>query len=136
MNLSKKQREVVRGMYGRCCAYCGNALNERWHADHLVAVQRISIRRKGTYVATGAMHRPEHDHISNMVPACVPCNIDKSDLPLEVWRKRIEGLPGVLTRNSTAYKHASRFKMVEVIRPSIQFHFETYRSPRRVIRST
>lgn len=53
-DLARKDREAMDAHFEGRCAYCGNDLGERWHADHLVS--------GGT------------NHISNRVPACARCN--------------------------------------------------------------
>ena len=68
MALTKKQRAELRMRFGGRCAYCGCELGDKWHADHVEAVRRN--------ISNGcAMDRPENDTVSNMVPACIPCNL-------------------------------------------------------------
>lgn len=78
MKLTKAQRATLREMFGGHCAYCGCELGSRWHADHVEAVERKSIHIPGKgFVTTGELWKPENDHIGNLMPSCVPCNIDK-----------------------------------------------------------
>lgn len=65
MALTKKQRAELRMKFGGRCAYCGCELGEKWHADHVKPVIRFD----------GNMLHQERDDISNMVPACHPCNL-------------------------------------------------------------
>lgn len=67
MALTKKQRAELRMKFGGRCAYCGCELGEKWHADHVKPVIRFD----------GNMLHQERDDISNMVPACHPCNLHK-----------------------------------------------------------
>lgn len=94
--LSKKeQRQILKMKYGGRCAYCGEELGDRWHADHIKPVLRKS---KVVYDESGkiarnddgswkykvvGMHKPEHDILDNMNPACVQCNLYKSCMGLE-----------------------------------------------------
>lgn len=127
MRLTKAQRATVREKFGGRCAYCGQPLGERWHADHLEAVQRKleHVRGKG-FVTTGEFHRPENDHIANRMPACAPCNIDKHAMSLENWREKLANTLGVLRRNDPTYRHALRFGMIEEKPAPIVFYFERY----------
>lgn len=127
LKLSKSQREQVRLKYNGHCSYCGNLLQEKWHADHLVAVQREGRWERGVYVQTGKLSRPQHDHLANMMPACVPCNIDKSDASLDAWRKRLERSAETLRTNYSTYRHALRFKLIAEAAPRVVFHFEQRR---------
>lgn len=125
MNLTKKQREQLRQMFGGLCAYCGHPLGDRWHADHVEPIERKLqyVRSKG-FVATGELHRPQNDQIGNLMPACPPCNIDKHALSLDNWRAKLQGAAGVLARNYPTYRHAIRFGLVQETGSAITFHFE------------
>jgi hypothetical protein len=88
-DITKEDRRVMQEFFAETCAYCGNPLSARWHADHLLSVDGGGF-----------------NHISNRVPACPRCNEDekrdrdwmeflkfkcgKDDALLEGRRKRIE----------------------------------------------
>ena len=61
MRLNKKQREELKQKYDGHCAYCGELLGDKWHADHLVAVVRD--------LTTGKPEKPENDTYENLMPA-------------------------------------------------------------------
>lgn len=134
MALSKKKREALKMKYGGHCSYCGILLGSRWHADHLESVGRISHYHPslGKHIATGKMDRPENDHEANLMPACIPCNIDKGAMSLEHWRRSLEHKPEVLLRDYATYKHAHRFGLVAQIKVKVVFHFEAYQPRRRL----
>jgi len=74
--------------FDRQCAYCGNPLTDRWHADHLVSVD------------SGGFN-----HISNRVPACPRCNEhEKRD---EQWLRFLESKCG----GDTALLKARRMRI-------------------------
>lgn len=127
MKLTKAQREYVKNKYGGRCAYCGSELQNRWHADHLEPVERKLkyIPGKGV-VCTGEMHNPKADSIENMMPSCPSCNIDKHSLPLESWRRQVQDSCNILTRNTTTYRRARRFGLVEETGVQIEFYFEKF----------
>lgn len=127
MKLNAAQRNALHGMFGGLCAYCGQPLGKRWHADHVEPVQRIGKFNadRTAVVYSGEMGRPERDTIANLMPACMPCNIYKHDHSLESFRRALENLPGALERNHSAWRNAARFGMVAVVKPKVVFYFET-----------
>lgn len=122
MKLSKAQRATLRTMFDGRCAYCGAELGERWHADHLEPVLR------GYAPSTpdnphGVFHS-DRDVIGNMMPACAPCNLDKTAYTLEQWRAKLAGSAASLLRYSSTYRHALRFGLVANTAAPVVFHFE------------
>lgn len=125
MRLSKADRDEIRMKFGGCCAYCGEPLGDRWHADHHEAVVRDLKWESGKgFRPTGALLRPQHDTLANLFPSCAPCNIDKGPNSLEWWREKLQGACGVLTRNNPTYRHALRFGLVRETGTAVVFHFE------------
>ena len=47
MNLTKLQRAELKQKFGGHCAYCGELLGDKWHADHIEAVKRDLIHVGG-----------------------------------------------------------------------------------------
>lgn len=133
MKLTKQQRQTLRGMFGGLCAYCGTPLSDRWHADHVERVERKMARVDGRWTCTQEVHRPERDNINNMMPACPPCNIDKHDLTLEDWRRKLQDACNVLARNQSTYRHAIRFGLVKETGAQIVFHFERVAQPAQAV---
>ena len=125
MRLTKELREELKEKYGGVCAYCGSPLGERWHADHFEPVRRESEYVKGVGpVKTPNMAFPERDYLKNLMPACQPCNIDKSVYPLEEWRAKLQRACEVLRNNNATYRHALRFGLVTEEEAKVVFHFE------------
>ncbi|ANN70882.1 HNH endonuclease [Bordetella bronchialis] len=127
MRLTKQQREELRGRFGGRCAYCGEPLGDKWHADHLEAVFRdtlMEVRNKRLLFRSGAPTRLDLDNIANLMPACPPCNIDKSTYKLEDWRAKLSRSCAVLMRNQPTYRHAVRFGLVAETGATVQFYFE------------
>lgn len=117
MKLTKQQREELRLKYNGRCAYCGDHLPDRWHADHLKPIVRDWVN--------GGCERPENNTLQNLNPACPPCNIVKSSMPLESFRRVIGGFVKSLNRDSTQYKFAKRYGLIQEVEKDIRFYFET-----------
>lgn len=123
--LTTKERALLRTKFEGCCAYCGQELPARWHADHFKPILRHSVWRKGKgFVPTGKLSYPEHDILDNYMPSCAPCNLDKGSSLLEQWRERLSNVLDVLTRNYPTYGHAKRFGLIQETPHPIVFHFE------------
>jgi 5-methylcytosine-specific restriction endonuclease McrA len=125
--LTKAEREQVRQMFDGRCAYCGELLSDRWHADHFAPVRRdvkIVETNRGYRWRSGPPTRPELDVIDNFMPSCAPCNIDKHAMDLEEWRKKLSRTLDVLNRNYPTYRHARRFGLVAETSAPIVFYFE------------
>lgn len=75
-------------------------------------------------VVTGIFLHPERDYDKNKVPACASCNINKHSMSLESWRKIIEGYIVSLNRDSTQYKIAKRYGLIEEKSIKVKFWFE------------
>ncbi|NWO10180.1 HNH endonuclease [Chromohalobacter salexigens] len=127
--LTKTERGQLREKFGGRCAYCGEELGKRWHADHVEPVRRrheLYRDASGQYQAKliGADFAENHV-LENMMPACAPCNISKSTYSLEQWRKVLVGYVGALHRNAPTYRMAKKHGLIEeTIRPVV-FYFET-----------
>lgn len=129
MRLTKKQREALHGKYAGRCAYCGQPLGARWHADHVEPVIRRSVFVRGQgLVPSGELDWPARDTLENFNPACAPCNLYKGTLSLEEWRRGIQHLNDLLLRDSGPFRHALRFGLVQEARKPVEFHFETRQS--------
>jgi len=145
VKLSKPEREQLRMMFGGFCAYCGVLLPERgWHADHVEAVVRCY--RYGEMVTSSIgdvtyqsfqsygggkkkinrLDNPTGERKDNLWPCCRACNINKSSMPLEVWREFLMDGPESLAAYNGRFKHMLRFKVVLVNIEPLQFWFEKF----------
>lgn len=117
MKLNTLQRAELKQMFDGHCAYCGELLGEKWHADHLNAVVRD--------IQTGKPSKPENDVIENLVPACTACNHNKRSMSLEAWRDLLAHYRDVqIIRDCPQARHLMRFGLIEFIQKPIVFHFE------------
>ena len=120
MRLTKAQRTSLREKFSGRCAYCGNPLGDKWHADHVEPV----VRNDWLKVPRGPDY-PERDTLANMNPACPPCNIDKHSLSLESWRQMIQRSNEVLQRDVSTFRRAVRYGLIELHGKPVVFYFET-----------
>jgi 5-methylcytosine-specific restriction endonuclease McrA len=137
MALSKAQRKQVWDKSGGVCWYCGNKLPEKgWHADHVDAVYRLPT--KASYASAwgvvpesiqklldnGGMEKPENNKISNIVPACAPCNLFKSVFTVEQFRNEISFQVDRARKTSVNFRTAERFGLIECRPIKVVFWFE------------
>lgn len=133
MKLTKKQRAELRMMFGGRCAYCGCELAEKgWHADHIEAVHRISeIDQKAKSAGkfrlrySGEMNLPDNDNVENQRPACAQCNINKSTLDVESFRKFIATRNAAIMK-TPAGKLSMKYGMCQLTDKPVVFWFEQY----------
>jgi hypothetical protein len=120
--LTKAQRASLHAMFDGRCAYCGSLLGDRWHADHLEPVLR-GYAEPCAENPQGILHTGR-DVVENLMPACAPCNLDKTSFTLEQWRKKLAGSIASLQRYSSTWRHALRFGLVAPSATAVVFYFE------------
>lgn len=116
MKLTKQQRQTLRNKFDGRCAYCGDLLEDRWHADHIEPIVRNWWN--------GTCEHPELNTLDNFNPSCPSCNIVKSSMSLDSFRKIIGGFITSLNRDSTQYKFAKRYGLLEEKEIEVKFWFE------------
>lgn len=95
----------------------GNMPPGKWYMEY----ERVNDK----YVFDKMMN-PENDTIENSLPACLSCNITKSNYNIDEFRKWIEQTVEAMNKaRYNNYKFAKRFGQVhETIKPVV-FYFET-----------
>ena len=119
MKLTKAQREQLKNKFGGHCAYCGDQLGDKWHADHLAPIYRGHDEDK----------RYEHrgnDEIENLMPACVSCNLSKSVWSLEMWRDELKAKVERLHKYEKNFRLVVAFAQVEITDKPVLFFFEKW----------
>jgi hypothetical protein len=124
LRLTKAQRAALREKFGGVCAYCGQPLGDRWHADHFEPVERKLTMRGGRLVSTGELYRPENDRLDNFMPACAPCNLSKHAMSLEGWRGWLAGHLKSLNEYHPIYRLVKAYGLVVETGKPVTFHFE------------
>lgn len=148
--MNKKNRQIIFDKYGGKCAYCGCELQKGWHVDHADPVHRIKKYvggdfvtkdtglpvttediENGNYTKTERVLKPagmmngHNDCLENMMPSCPSCNHYKHSADIETFRMILTNTIRGLNNNSTQYKFAKRYGLIqETIKP-VQFYFET-----------
>ena len=131
----KKDRELIFNKYKGRCAYCGEELQKGWHVDELLPVVRLWKYKKdengeyemdkyGCNIKVNYMEYPERLTIDNQMPSCPSCNINKHSLSLEGFRNLIQNFTTSLNRDSTQYKIAKRYGLIEETQKRVIFYFE------------
>ncbi len=123
MKLTKNARAALRMKFGGLCAYCGNPLGDRWHADHVEPLLRQDWLKKQYGLERGPDF-PERDTLANLMPSCVPCNLYKLNRSLEDFRRELSAMVDVLERSQSTFRHAMRFGLLAKTPRPIVFHFE------------
>lgn len=116
------ERLVVFNKTGGMCAYCGCQLSLDsfgFHIDHIKPKRRYD----------GEFHTFKHlekgtDDVDNLLPCCQSCNSTKSDLTIDEFRQKVQGRIDVLNRNSSEYRTAKRFGLINENQTRVVFYFE------------
>lgn len=108
-------RTSVYEKSGGKCWYCGEELNKGWHVDHFLPLKRNPDK---------TVKNPENDNFDNLVPACPSCNIMKSDMGIESFRRLISNFVTRLNRDVTVYRHAKKYGLIKEFREEVVFWFE------------
>lgn len=133
----KNNRELIYKKFGGKCAYCGDKLKKGWHVDELLPVKRgwkykkdymgnIMTDALGMNIKETYMEYPERFVYENQMPSCPSCNINKHSMSLEDFRSLIAGFIKSLNRDSTQYKVAKRYGLIEETDIDVTFYFETF----------
>lgn len=122
--MKNRDRELIYNKYEGKCAYCGTKLQKGWHVDELMPCRRNYKMEGERWIHDGTYEHPERLTIDNQMPSCPSCNINKHSGNLEQFRQLIEGLITSLNRDSTQYKIAKRYGLVEEKPKAVVFFFE------------
>lgn len=142
MTISKEERERIRMMFGGRCSYCGIELPAKgWQMDHVEPVVRCyqygewltdedgkrSYRYYGnSKTRLARLDHPDADRKDNLWPCCRSCNINKSSMRLEQWRKFLAEGPESLASYNGRFRHLLRFGIVTINPAPFLFWFEKY----------
>jgi len=133
--MNAKTRLLIFNKYNGRCAYCGELLQKGWHVDELLPVKRgwkwkrdennlIFYDENDNKIKEHYMEFPERLNFANQMPSCPSCNINKHSMSLEGFRNLISGFINSLNRDSTQYKIAKRYGLIQETTKPIVFYFE------------
>lgn len=112
--MTKSEREQIRNMFGGCCAYCGKTLGPSFHVDHVEPLRR------------GYQGQKERESTSKLFPTCRRCNLRKSMLTLEQFRREISKQVERLRGDSAGFRLAEDFSLVTENVLQVTFYFERF----------
>jgi 5-methylcytosine-specific restriction endonuclease McrA len=123
---SKRQREDLRRKFDGKCAYCGNPLGSKMHADHLKPIIRIDrdCWNNPLPKEDRRLLKPDRNTLSNMMPACAPCNLHKGRYSLDEWRDIIERSADIIRRQTSTFRAGERFGIIVSNEAPVIFYFE------------
>jgi len=123
-DISKEKRKIVFDKYNSKCAYCGKSIElNKFHVDHIEPIFRGST--KDELLKYGIIKGT--NHIDNLNPACISCNISKSTFTLEEWRNQLKLKIYRIRKESTNFKLLESFGLIKVLDSDIIFYFEKER---------
>ena len=122
---SKRQKDELRARFSGRCGYCGQIM-DKMHADHIEPVIRITTDPWGRPLPADQcrMIAPERNVVSNMMPACGPCNISKGGHSVEGWRDLLNRSAEIVAREKSIFRAGVRFGLISVNPGPVVFHFE------------
>lgn len=122
---NKRQKDALRQKFGGRCAYCGCELRAM-HADHLEPVVRLHTDPWGRPLphAEKKLMKPERNVVSNMMPACGPCNLHKGGYSLDGWRDIIQRSAEIVRKQTSTFRAGERLGVISVSDTPVVFYFE------------
>jgi 5-methylcytosine-specific restriction endonuclease McrA len=98
--------------------------------EGLKRLRNMPDREKWEYVPTrhdipDGIEYPERHTLSNMMPACPSCNINKHGDTIEGFRSSIKGYLNSLNLRMVQYKMAKKYNLVKETGIEVKFYFET-----------
>ncbi len=113
MGNSIDRKKVYKKFKGRC-AYCGERIDfNKFQVDHIHPRARKYLLEPG-----------DINKINNLNPACIPCNVRKSSMTIDKFRKQLSRDVMMLKRDTPKFNTVLRYKQVKVLDNPIMFYFE------------
>lgn len=100
IKLSYETRKTVWEKYGGKCAYCGDGPLIEFHVDH----------KEPFHSYTGK----DLNAISNLLPACAPCNRFKGGMTVSQFRHELSQQAERARRYSSNFRWAEKFGLITV----------------------
>lgn len=123
VKLWREKKESVLVKYGSRCAYCGCELTmDTLQIDHIIPKNDFLDYLKARQLREAGIKR---DDISNLNPACTPCNNSKGTCTIENFRDRLEYVVNRLRNDTPHFVLAEKYGMITVTPKKVVFYFET-----------
>lgn len=120
--MNKKIRQEVYNKFKGRCAYCGCELKKGWHVDH---IQPKFHNWSDDDIARHLKTKRGDDTIDNYNPSCPRCNKWKSTWSIEQFRREISLQTERLKRDSSAFRIALDYGLIQETEIEVKFYFET-----------
>lgn len=132
--MAKYDRQKIYDKYGGHCAYCGCEIEfKAMQVDHVISqLNRESTMKNRHFLEDwipGFLRHLTYDdlhHIDNLMPSCRSCNLYKSAMRLEVFRRELWLLVERLNKRVVIYKISKRYGTIQETNKPIQFYFEQF----------
>ncbi|MDP8315785.1 MAG: HNH endonuclease signature motif containing protein [Candidatus Celaenobacter antarcticus] len=125
------KRERIYQKFDGKCAYCGCDLPGKWHIDHIQPIFRgkgdtVGFMQDGKYVQKSRSEYAGTNKEDNLYPACPQCNIAKSNLTVEEFRRSILLTVKHLRHYDAKFRLAEKYRVIESYEIDIDliFYFE------------
>lgn len=123
-------RKLIIAKYNNRCAYCGCEITlKQMQVDHIIPKSEfLSHIKNRIHIPYFLTHLTEIDvnHWDNLNPACIVCNKWKSAHHLELFRSELFEQIKRLNTNSSSFRIAKRYGLVEETLKPIIFYFEAF----------
>jgi DNA-directed RNA polymerase subunit RPC12/RpoP len=118
-------RKLIYNKFDGHCAYCGKKiLYKEMQVDHIVPIHRGSSDKEVKAYKEGIDIRGT-DENENLNPSCRACNIRKSNMSIEDFRKELEMCHERMMRDNANYRQMFRYGQIKLINNGkITFYFE------------
>lgn len=113
-------REKIYNKTDGHCYYCGCDLPDRWHVDHFIPIRR---GQSDSDIEKWGLKRGG-DFFGNKVPSCPRCNLRKDVFDIETFRKEISKQVERLLRDSSQFRLALDYGLIEITDNDVEFYFE------------
>ncbi len=128
-DMNKNQRQIIYEKYGGKCAYCGCELRKGWNVDHIEpcwhtwSEQAVKLMEQASNGRTTI--KKGKNCIENYNPSCPRCNKWKSTYSIEQFREEIAAQIKRLKRDSSQFRMALDYCLIEETEKPVVFYFET-----------
>lgn len=126
--MKKAIREKVYKKFNGRCAYCGQELPKKWHVDHFEPILR-TWSEPNLKAYNERAKKPilrGQDNFDNYMPSCPQCNLLKSSMSIESFRRTISNFINSLNLYSRQYQFAKKYGLLKETPMEVKFYYEQF----------